>query len=451
MMIISVIAFVVAFGILVLVHEFGHFWIARKVGIFVEKFSIGFGPKILGFKKKGTDFCISLLPLGGFVKMKGEGDEQEANTTDPDAFPNKSVKARAAVVMAGPMMNLLLSFILMPFVFWLGKPEISFLSEIPVIERILPASPADQAGLKMGDQILRLNSKQTATWEKVLETVTLTGIGKEIDITVQRNGAEKLVSLKTAPLPTGEGAYLGFEKFFGTAPEAIVVEVLSGSPAQTGGLKAGDKITTVENVPVTDWDSLISAVNSQKGKEMTVGVLRNQSTFFFKIKPNWDKTAGRWLLGIKGPEGSSLGILRTKQYTFLEAIKMGFKTNVKNILMTFEVLKKLVTLELSYKTLGGPVQIAYALGKASASGLPDFLYFTAFLSLQLAILNILPIPMLDGGHLLFFLIEAVRKKPLSLKARLIAQQAGLVLLLTLILFVTMNDLERLLGWSKWFK
>ena len=447
----SIIAFVVAFGILVLVHEFGHFWIARKVGIFVEKFSIGFGPKIFGFKKKGTDFCISLLPLGGFVKMKGEGDEKESQTKDPDAFPNKSVGARSAVVLAGPMMNLILSFVLMPFVFWLGKPEISFLSEPAVIERLLPASPAEQSELKIGDKIMRINGKSAPNWETVLETIALTPAGKSLYLHIVRNGNEKEISVNTVVLPNGEGAYAGFEKFFGKAPEAVVTDVLPDSPAKIGGLEKGDKIVAVQGTPVTDWDGLIREVGAQQGRPMKITVLRGGQSIDVSLQALWDASSQRWLMGIKGPEGSGVGILQTKKYGFVDAVRMGFKTNLKNIVLTFEVLKKLVTLELSYKSLGGPVQIAVALGKASASGLADFLYFTAFLSLQLAILNILPIPMLDGGHLLFFAYEAIRGKALSLKARIIAQQVGLVLLLTLILFVTINDLERLLGWSRWFK
>ncbi|MDZ4224757.1 MAG: RIP metalloprotease RseP, partial [bacterium] len=218
-----------------------------------------------------------------------------------------------------------------------------------------------------------------------------------------------------------------------------------------GGLEKGDKIIAVQGAPVTDWDSLIRQVSLHQGKPMNITALREGRPIDLSIQALWDASSERWLMGIRGPEGSGVGILQTKKYGFADAVKMGFKTNVKNILLTFEVLKKLVTLELSYKSLGGPVQIAVTLGKASASGFADFLYFTAFLSLQLAILNILPIPMLDGGHLVFFAFEAVRGRALSLKTRIIAQQVGLVLLLTLILFVTMNDLERLLGWSKWFK
>ncbi|OGQ04125.1 MAG: RIP metalloprotease RseP [Deltaproteobacteria bacterium RIFCSPLOWO2_12_FULL_44_12] len=444
-MITSVLAFIIAFGLLVLVHEFGHFWVARRAGIACEKFSIGFGPKLFGFKWKETDFCISLLPLGGFVKLKGEGEEQEVSPDDKTAFPNKSVAARSAVVIAGPVMNLVLSFALMPLVFWIGKPQPSFFTEPAVIERIIPGSPAEKAGFQVGDQVIQIESKPVTTWENLLETLALTASEKELSVDVQRGNLKQNILVKTAALPGGEGAYLGFEKFFGKSPQAEVKDVIAGSPAEYAGIRTGDLITEIDGKPVGDWDSLIQSVNTKGGEIFSVGILRQTSKLALKIKPNWDESAKRWMMGIRGPEGVNTTLFSTKRYEFFEAIQMGFKTNVKNIALTFEVLKRLFTFQMSYKNLGGPVQIAYTLAKASASGLADFLYFTAFLSLQLAILNILPIPMLDGGHLVFFGIEAIRKRPLGLKARLISQQIGLALLLTLILLVTVNDLERVFG------
>lgn len=443
-MILSILSFIIAFGILVLVHEFGHFWVARRTGVAIEKFSIGFGPKIFGFRSKGTEFCISLIPLGGFVKMKGDEDESQVSPDDKTAFVNKSVKARSAIVMAGPFMNLLLSFIVMPLVFLIGKPEPIFLKEPPVIERVLPGSPAEKSGLVIGDLIVSIDGTPLKTWENLLESVALTPANKKIRLEVEKKeGAKKEVVVETATLPGGEGSYLGVEKYFGKAPEAVVKEIMPESPAARAGLQAGDQITLVGGQPIDSWDGLIRAVNAHQGEAIQIEVLRKEVKQNLTIQPKWDEEAKRWMLGIKGPETMEMGPLQTRHYSFIGAIEAGCKTNIRNILLTFQVLKKLVTFELSYKNLGGPVQIAYSLSKAAASGAADFLYFTAFLSIQLAVLNILPIPMLDGGHLLFFMIEAVRKRPLSLKIRLIAQQTGLVLLLTLILLVTFNDLKRL--------
>ncbi|MBI5299071.1 MAG: site-2 protease family protein [Deltaproteobacteria bacterium] len=503
-MITSILSFIIAFGILVLVHEFGHFWIARRRGVAIEKFSIGFGPKIFGFHyrglrrslrrqsrqslplnapsglidSKGTDFCISLIPLGGFVKMKGDEDESQVSPDDKTAFVNKSVKARSAIVMAGPFMNLLLSFIVMPLVFLIGKQEPAFFKEPPVIERVLPGSPAEKSGLGIGDLIVAFDGKSVATWEGLLEAIAITAPNKTLNLEIERGPwimdhgprTKKEIVVETATLPGGEGSYLGIEKYFGKAPSAIVKEIMPESPAADAHLQAGDQITLVGGQPIDSWDGLIHAVNVHQGEAIQIEVLRvlrseqseregaaptalplegatrapiKEVRQNLTIQPKWDAEAKRWMLGIKGPETMEMGPLQIRHYSFLGAIEAGCKTNIRNILLTFQVLKKLVTFELSYKNLGGPVQIAYSLSKAAASGVADFLYFTAFLSIQLAVLNILPIPMLDGGHLLFFMIEAVRKRPLSLKIRIIAQQTGLVLLLTLILLVTFNDLKRL--------
>lgn len=450
-MITSILSFIIAFGILVLVHEFGHFWVARKTGVTVEKFSIGFGPRLFGFRSKGTEFCVSLIPLGGFVKMKGDEDESQIRPDDKAAFANKSVGARSAIVMAGPFMNFLLAFALMPLVFWIGKPEPAFLKEAPVVERILPGSPAEISELRIGDRLLSFDGKPVPTWENVLESVALTPAEREVRLGVERSGIQKEIAVATAPLPGGQGSYIGIEKYFGEAPEAVVLEVIPQSPAAAAGLQGGDRITAVQGSPVDSWDTLIREVNARKGEALNVEILREGSKQNVAIHPKWDAESRRWLLGIKGPESGGFGVLQTRRHSFTEAVQAGFATNIKMIGLTFQVLKKLFTLELSYKSLGGPVQIAYTLSKAATSGLADFLYFTAFLSLQLAILNILPIPMLDGGHLLFFGIEAIRRRPLSLKVRMIAQQAGLVLLLTLILLVTLNDLDRLTGLSRFFE
>lgn len=444
-MIISILAFIVAFGILVIVHEFGHFWVARKVGVHVETFSIGFGPRLFKRKWGKTDFCVSAIPLGGYVKMRGEGEEENIPKDDPTSFSNKSVKARSAVVLAGPTMNIVLSFLLMPLVFWIGKSEPTFITEPPVVERVLPNSPAEKAGFQMGDQILKINEEETPNWERLLEPLALMKPKEEVVISVLRDKQSKRLKVETEAFPKGEGVYIGIEKFFGTPPEAVVKQVLSGEPAEQAGLKAGDKVIAIHGNLVASWDDLVREVNQYEGEEIEIGVVRNEEKLSFRLAPRKDPQSNRWLIGIVGPEDMGTLPMSLRKYGFWEGIQVGFETNVKNILLTFQVLKKLVTAELSYKSLGGPVAIAYTLAKASASGLSDFIYFTAFLSIQLGILNLLPIPVLDGGHLVFYSIEAIRRRPLPLKTRLVATQVGMALLLTLVVFVTWNDLKRLIG------
>lgn len=451
-MITSILAFVIAFGLLVIVHEFGHYWMAKKQGIFVETFSIGFGPKLFTFKRKETQFCISAIPLGGYVKMRGEEEGQDIPKDDKSAFVNQSVKARCGIVLAGPFMNIVLSFILMPLVFWIGKTEPAFMTEPPVVSRVLPISPAEKAGFQIGDKILKLDGKETPNWETVLEPLSLIKPGQKVSIEIKRGSLSKILEVETQGFPRGEGAYVGFEKFFGDPPQALVKQAIEGEPAAKAGIKANDKIVGVidNRIPanqtdIHNWDELVSEVNRLNGAGFSMVVLRAGETLNFSVTPKWDAANQRWIIGIQGSDDVGAMPLSLRRYGFFGAIKVGFKTNVKNIFLTFEVIKKLVSQELSYKTLGGPVAIAYTLAKASASGIADFLYFTAFLSLQLGILNLLPIPVLDGGHLVFFLSEAIRGKPLALKTRMVATQVGMVLLLTLVAFVTWNDLKRFIG------
>lgn len=418
---------------------------ARRAGIAVEIFSIGFGPKLFTFKWKETEFCVSAIPLGGYVKMHGESEEEQIPKEDQRAFSNKSIQARSGVVLAGPFMNILLSFALMPLVFWIGKPEPAFIHELPVVERILPDSPAEKAGFVIGDRIIALDGKLTPTWESLLEPLIFMGGGKGVSIEIERGGKNETVVVKTETLPRGEGSFIGIEKYFGPAPEASVHDVLPGGPADQAGLKKGDKILSVGGKPVNNWDDLVREINVFQGGEITLEIVREEAKMTLPVEPKKDEESGRWLIGIQAPQPQTLSPLSIRKYGFLEGAKAGFKANWKNLILTFQVIKKLFTAEVSVKTLGGPVAIAYTLAKASASGISDFIYFLSFLSLQLGILNLLPIPVLDGGHLVFFGIEAIRRKPIALKARLIATQVGMVLLLTLVVFVTWNDLRRLIG------
>lgn len=359
---IAVLSIIIAFGILVIFHEFGHFWVAKKCGIDVETFSVGFGPKLFSGRYDGTEFCVSLIPLGGYVKMKGMGDEEEVDRTDPKAFFNKSLLARVAVVMAGPVMNFLLAFLIVPVVCWIGRPEVASLLEPPVIEQVLPDSPAAIAGLQGGETVLKVDGREIPTRQDLIVAINeKQGVAVELDVR-GRTGETRRVSLKPVMLFAEE----------------------------------------------------------------------------------------RWAIGIQFPVNDNARVVYHR-YGFVEGVVAGTVENLKNIALTFRVLKRLVFGETSYKTLGGPTAIAKGLATAAANGIAPFLLFTAFLSLQLGILNLLPIPMLDGGHLVFFGFEAVFRKPLSLKIRLWAQQIGITLLLLLVAVVTWNDLEREFGFQSWIK
>lgn len=449
-MITSILAFVLAFGLLVIIHEFGHFWVAKKAGVCVETFSIGFGPKLFTFRRNNTDFCISLIPLGGYVKMKGEGDESDIDPNDNTAFSNKSVKARSAVVVAGPVMNLILSFVLMPIVFWIGKGEPAYYGQPPVVERVLLGTPAEESGIRAGDKILNVAGQSTPDWKSVIRATWNLQEDKVPTVTVERLGREKEFVLKKRSIfPRLGGGFLGFEKYFGEAPPAEITQVLPDSPAFKAGLQKGDLVKEINGKPIRSWEELIQFLGNSKGESLSLALERGKKITVVELQPEYNEESQRWLMGIQGPSDTGVNLLgvmlSANDYTLWEGFKNGIALNYQHLIMTFGVLKMIFSGEASYKQLGGPVAIATTLADAAAEGVPDFLFFTAFLSLQLAILNILPVPVLDGGHLVFFGIEAIRRKPIALKARLIATQIGMILLLSLVLIVTWNDIRRILG------
>ena len=447
MLTLSVLSFVVALSVLIVVHELGHFLLARKAGIPVERFSVGFGPRIFGWKWKETDFCISLFPLGGYVKMQGEEGEEEAQHL-PDSFPNKPVKDRIQVVLAGPMMNILFAFLLLPLVFLIGHNVPKFFDQPAVVEHVLPNSPAVSAGLQKGDRLVSIDGKSVSTWETVIQSIALLP-GQTISLQAERNSELLNFTATIESLEGKEGGILGVEPWFALPQNVVVGQVQKESPAAMAGFQPKDRITSINGEAVSNWEAMKKRVQKSNGKPMQFSLQRGDSVQNLSVTASLDESGKNWLIGIQGEMAALPQVL--KKYPFMEAVKRGFSEATKLIGMTFEVLKKLVTLELSYKTLGGPVQIAHSLAEASSAGFSNFIYFVAFLSIQLGVLNLLPIPVLDGGHLVFLFWEGIRRKPMNIRASIIAQQIGMALLLTLIVFVTWNDLNRLFGVSQWFK
>lgn len=451
----TILYFIIALGILVLVHEWGHFIIARKSGIRVEKFSIGFGPKIFGFKQGGTEFCIAPIPLGGYVKLYGEdpiaeaeGDEVRAKqiASAPDAFSARPLSARLATVFAGPAMNLVLCFLLMPLVFMVGRLVPVILEKAPVVFGVKADSPAAIAGVQPGDQILRIGDEKTATWADVVNWIVLHP-DHSARLAVIRNGREIELPLRSAYSPTTKQkiGYLGIEPFYFWGDDPVVGEVGGNSPAATAGLKANDIIVALGNKKISTWTEMTEIVRGSEGKELKITYRRNGMQQTVLVAPKFHEGAKAYVIGITKYIDPNAFV--KKRYGFFEAVVAGTKENFKLLGLTTDVLKRLFTFQLSYKALGGPVQIAQASGQAARSGVGEFLYFLAFLSMQLGVLNLLPIPVLDGGHVLFMAIEGIRRKPVSLKIRMVSQQLGLALLLSLMLLVTINDVDSVWGFT----
>lgn len=439
----TILYFILGLGLLIFIHELGHFLVAKANGIRVERFSLGFGPHI-GVKIGETEYCLSLLPLGGYVKMSGQEDFEEGEIVpldDPRAFSSKPLWARIQVVLAGPAMNLILPFILMPLVFMVGRQEPKYLRQEPVLIGVQADTPAAKAGFEKGDLILKVDGEDVASWDRVLKGIAKPA-GSEIKLKLKR-GAEEIEKTVQLTAAEGGGAYVGFEPIFFFDMDPVVGGFQPGSPAEASGLKIGDRVTAINGQAIADWPAMADKVNASEGKEIVLKVARGGEEKELKAVPLYNADLKKYVIGVA--KGSNPENYQKLKYGFAEAFQKGVRENLMLFGLTFKVLKDLVTLKASYKDLGGPVRIAQISAKAAEQGLGNFLYLLAFLSIQLGVLNLLPIPVLDGGHLLFMAYEGIAGHALSMKKRLVAQQVGMFLLLTLMVVVTVNDIDSVWG------
>lgn len=422
----TLIYFLIVIGILVFVHEFGHFIMAKRAGVHVEKFSLGFGPRLAGFKKGDTEYLISALPLGGYVKMAGENPDEEP-TGAPDEFQSKSIWQRAKIAAAGPLTNILLAFIVMPLVFMIGA-----YSEGPAkVGYVEKGSPAERAGFKAGDMIVRINGRNISDWTKALSLIAVNP-ETDVNVTVERHGEKKTLTLRPA---SATELKIGMSGLVPDMP-AEVGRLKPGFPAEKAGLKVNDKILSVDGKTIYHWNQFSNLVKESKGKKLAFKIERGGKRMQLAVTPRED--GGRYVIGVE-----PVMKLVFKKYRFFESVRLGFDKTIEFVDLTFITLRKLLTFNLSIKTLGGPVMIAQMSGQAAEAGLSTFLSLLAMISISLGILNLLPIPILDGGLILFLLIEAIRKKPLSRRTMEIAQSIGAAALITLIAVVSYNDVMRL--------
>ncbi len=457
---ITFLVFVVAISILVFVHEWGHFIVAKLSGVRVDIFSIGFGPKIFGFTWHGTEYRVAPIPFGGYVKIYGqepleeaEGDVVKAEeiARHPDSFASKPLYKRLAVVFAGPVMNMVLCFALMPLVFMVGQHQAKINFEKPVVIDTMRNSPAWAAGLQKGDLVTAVNGTSVSTWQE-LNTQILIHPNGDVSIDYTRDGQNKttqatLITNKGVKQPMG---FLGIEPFAILANDPIVGKVNPGSPGEKGGLRDGDKIVSLNGEPITFWNEIIFAMQKSEGKPVEVKVMRGDIEALLTVTPEFNEEFG-WIMGMTRAEISIEGIdaftMIKKRYGFVDSIGLGFNEAQKLFGFTIDILKRLFTGGLHWTSLGGPLQIAQASSAAAERGLGDFIYLLAFLSLQLGVMNLLPVPVLDGGHVVFMAIEGIMRKPVPHKIRMISMQVGMVMLLGLMLFVSVNDVNNIWGFG----
>ena len=451
-LLLSVFSFVVALGVLIAVHEFGHFWVARKVGIKVLRFSIGFGKPIYKrtFGEDKTDFVVAAFPVGGYIKML---DEREGPVEEHElhrAFTQKSVWQRFAVVAAGPIFN----FIFAIFAYWIlyvvGVPGLK-----PIMDGIQDNSPVAIAGFRNGDVITGIDDKDTPT----LQSVRMALIQKVMDkamvaVKVKRDGNETYtlhLDLSRTPMDAVSGdlfQYLGFAPY---RPKLspVVGRVVKGGAADLAGFQKGDQIISVDGEKFDDWIKWAEYVRSKPDTPLAVTVLRNGVKLNIKVTPARVKTQkgaiGRVGLGPEIPKNFYQGLMATQHYGIFESLANAVSKTWDMSAMTLQMMWKIVSGEASLKNISGPISIAQYAGQTAQIGFTAFIAFMAVISLSLGVLNLLPIPLLDGGHLMYYIVEFIKGSPVSEEGQLVGQKIGIVMLGSLMFLAIFNDINRLLN------
>lgn len=445
----SVLIFIVVLGVLIFFHELGHFLVARLFGVGVERFSLGFGPRLFGATVGRTDYRVSAVPLGGYVKMVGEEPDAPLPPEDlPLSFTHKPVGKRALIVFAGPFFNILLAVA----IFTLGLYIAGLPSIRPVVRAVESGGPAEQAGIREGDLIRAIEGQPVVSWRDIDAAAEESG-GQPMRVTVQRHDDVLEVTLRPEPATaknllgdTVTYHELGIQGY--AAPRAMVDDVMEGLPAAEAGVQKGDRIVAIDGTPIDSWERMQEMVAASKGRPLNFTIERDQALIELSIAP--DEIQETDLLGIKqsvyriGIRGSGVVIPEQDRVNVrlgpVQAIGMGLGETWRIIRITGHFFVKMFQRQVGSEAIGGPIRIAQMANQQAQEGLLSLLYFIAIISVNLAVINLLPIPVLDGGHLLFFAIEAVQGKPVSVRTREAAQQVGLFLLLLLMVFVFYNDI-----------
>jgi regulator of sigma E protease len=436
---ITVIAGIAMLGILVFVHELGHFAVAKFSGVRVLKFSLGFGPKLLSRTWGDTEYLICAIPLGGYVQMLGEGGGENGETgalTEEEkafSFAEKPLSRRLAIVAAGPLMNLLLPFLILPVSYLVGVQLPAYYEQPPCIGPVAADTEAEEAGFVAGDCLAEINGRALGSWNDANKAL-LGAAGDALVFTVQREG--RTIALQ---LPDENNSLEGLQAL-GLLPEqsALIGGLVPGMPAEEAGLQVGDRILEIDQREITSWYDLKPVLQESGAAAVPIVVDRNGALIEVDIKPRLKEEDGSYLVGI-APMTETI----MKRFGVVASIREGASRSVELIELTLVFIQKLFTGNVSAKNIGGPITVVQVAGQAAQADLSAVLSILAFISIQLGILNLLPIPILDGGHIFFYFFEMVFRRPLSMWAREVAQQIGLLLLILLMLLAFYNDLVRL--------
>tara|TARA_B110000046_G_scaffold184604_1_gene223531 strand:+ start:1044 stop:2402 length:1359 start_codon:yes stop_codon:yes gene_type:complete len=439
----------IALGVLVTFHEFGHFWVARRCGVKVERFSIGFGTPLLRWRdKQDTEFVLALLPLGGYVKMLDEREGNVAEEDRPYAFNSKTVWQRIAIVAAGPLANFLLAFVAFWLVFLAGERDLA-----PVVGQVQVGSTAEQAGFQAGMEIVSIDGQLTPTWSSVSRKLfDFIGTSGEIpfvvtypDSTVQY---ELPVAVSTWLRESEEPSPL---RDLGVSPPfeldiLSLAAVVEGGAGDNAGLLAGDHLIAINGETITDVNTFVATISDSAGTTVVLDIERELQRLTLEATPQLTDRDGEQV-GQLGVRLSSTGkfppqYIREVDYDVLSAIPRSIAETYNMSAFVLKSTVKLVVGDLSPKNLSGPITIAKVAGDSARSGIDNFIRFVAILSIMLGVMNLLPIPVLDGGHLMYYLIEVIKGSPVSDRIQIVGYKIGFTMLMGLMVFATYNDVMR---------
>ena len=444
----NLMSFIVAISILVAVHEYGHYIVGRWAGMKVLRFSIGFGKPIWMRRsgKDNTEYCIASIPLGGYVRFLDTREGPIPEEDEGRAFNQRPIPWRIAVLLAGPFFNFLFAIVAYWVLFAPGETVMR-----PAVGEVIPDSYADRAGLEFGDKIVAVGERPTDDWESALVAIleTMVADGRvPLVLENERGGQQRAVldvgddaTRLTEPGMLFDG--LGFEAW---QPRPIVGAVTPGGAAQRAGLRAGDRITAINDTPIRYWTEVLATVRSLPGAAIDLEYEREgfATTVALTLGEQGSGNARRGLLGVEVLDRYD-GYYAHREYTPLQSLSAAITKTWTSTLFTVRMLGRMVTGDVSIKNISGPINIAQYAGESAERGLSYFLGFLAIISISLGVLNLLPIPVLDGGQIVYQLAELVKGSPLTERAQILGQQIGILALLLLMSFAFYNDIDRILG------
>jgi regulator of sigma E protease len=428
----SIAAFILVLGIMIFIHELGHYLVAKYLGIRVDVFSLGFGPRLFGFRRGETDYRVSVLPLGGYVKMAGEHYE-ESLTGSKDEFLSRPKSHRFAVAVAGPLMNIGLAIFLIWVMFMIGMEVPSYARQPAVIGKIEQGSPAEAANLRLKDVILSIDGRETPTWRDV-ELAIAKNPNQPVTLEVEREGRPFSRTITTGvDRETGEIGVIGIAPFI----PYVINRIEPGSPAAEAGLQPGDEIVQVSNAERTavGFFDIPELISQNQGQPLNFEIRRDGEVFHTSIVPVQMNEHVRIGIEIRSPT-------HVEQYGPIRALFQSVEHNYRITVLTFEVIGRIVTGRTSMRAMTGPIGIARYSGVAASQGILTLLAFMALISLNLGIFNLLPIPILDGGVIALLAIEAIAGRDLSLRVKERILQIGFLFLILLMGIVIFNDITR---------